>query len=265
MKDSCFNNPTLALADMPASFDSAMLDHNHIQPPSWLQAEAIAQYLPNRTDSASQSPVPPCSPAGDAAQNIPKCCRVYEDFWQDLNMQCSEDVLFDAVRAGAVAARKEAPPLFGWRFDQVQDCPPPLWPQGGWGGKPARTNSCFHTMELSWMFGTVSGFWSWITPPDGALEWNCTWPAAERAFSDTAVALWVQQALGSGAGGTSALSAARAATGHGGVPLWPRHTAATRSRLNLKAANITVLDHFREPYCEWWSTVYARIRKAQGF
>merc|ERR1711865_653884 len=234
-----------------------MLYHNRIQPPSWLAAEAVARYLPNRTDAVSQLPLPPCTPTGDAARHIPQCCRVYEDFWQDLNMQCSEDVLFDAVRAGAVVARKQVPQMYGWRFDQVQDCPPPLWPQGGWGGKPARTNSCFHTMELSWMFGTVSGFWPWIVPPEGAPAWNCSWAADEKASSNAAVSLWVHRALGSGGTAASAQDSE--------VPLWPQHSAANRSRLNLKVANITVLDRFREPYCKWWSTVYARIRKAQGF
>lgn len=268
MKDSCFNNPTLTLANMPASFDAAMSTHNRIQPPSWLQAEAVERYLPNRTNG-----LPPCSPDGDASNGIPKCCRIYEDFWQDLQMQCSEEVLFDAVRNGGVGSKGGVvPQMYGWRFDQVQDCPPPLWPQGGWGGKLVRTDSCFHTMELSWMFGTVSGFWSWIVPPNSSREWNCSWGADERAFSTSAISLWVQQALGSGDVGTSASGSGSGGGGGGGggggngvLPLWPKHTAQNRSRLNLKVGNISVLNRFREPYCNWWSTVYTRIRKSQGF
>ena len=106
MADSCLNNPGLQPGDVLASFGRAFA-HNGIQPPPFLAAEAAAVYLPRGCSAA----------AGGGA---PRCCRVYEDFWQDLNMQCSEDVLFEAIRAGAVAAGRPPPPLFGWRFDAVR-------------------------------------------------------------------------------------------------------------------------------------------------
>ena len=113
-------------------------------------------------------------------------------------MQCSEDVLLDAIRTGAAKARVTAPPLYSWRFDAVQQCPPALWGCWGQGGCPPATkpvNSCFHTMELSWIFGTISGFWPWVIPPNNAERWSCFWSQKERRFSDQAIVFWVQQAV----------------------------------------------------------------------
>jgi hypothetical protein len=101
---------------------------------------------------------------------------VYESFWQDLNMQCSEDVLLEAIRTGAAQAGTRAPQLYAWRFDAVQQCPPATWPESSsGGGSPPRlavVDRCFHTMDLSWMFSTISGFWPWIIPPDHAERWK---------------------------------------------------------------------------------------------
>ena len=75
------------------------------------------------------------------------------------------------------------------------------------------------------------------------------------------IALWVQQARASGAHG---------GLGFAGVPgaptsSWPPQTAATRARLNLRFGNISTLTNFRKPQCAWWATVFARIRKSQGY
>ena len=159
MADSCLNHPTLGPADAPASLLRAVSQHNHIAVPPWLGAEAQAMYLPPRHDG-----LPPCTARGNASvvPPLPRCCRVYEDFWQDVNMQCSEDVLFTAIvnsttrstrsigshstrtspHTGAApplpppatrtASVPPPAPLYAWRFDQVQDCPPAL---SGWAGR----------------------------------------------------------------------------------------------------------------------------------
>ena len=233
MADSCLNNPTLAFNDTLAALGRAF-SHNQMAEPAFVAAEAVQYYLPARADGHDA-----CSATGDTATSpaVPRCCQVYEHFWQDLNMQCSEDVLFDAIRAGATKAGVPAPPLYGWRFDAVQQCPPATW-----GGKPV--DSCFHTMDLSWMFATISGFWPWVIPPNNAERWSCSWSQQERDFSAAAIALWVQQA----AGAPNASS-------------WAPHTVDTRSRLNLRFGNITAIRDFRKTQCNWWSTIYERIRR----
>ena len=162
-------------------------------------------------------------------------------------MQCSEDVLLDAVRSGAALAGVASPTLYAWRFDAVQQCPPAV---SGWGGAGhgKLSGACFHTMDLSWMFGTVSGFWPWIRPPNGASDWaaTCEWnetARGERTFSDAVIRLWVQQAsvgnrtLAPGAGWPAQQDAAD-------VP-------AGRARLNLRLGNLTVLKGFRAAQCGW--------------
>ena len=136
MPDSCLNNPSLSLADAPASFGRAVAQHNRIAVPSWLVPEATKLYLPPRADG-----LPACSPAGNGSTEVPRCCRVYEDLWQDLNNQCSEDVLFDAARTAAAAKGRPKPKMFAWRFDQVESCPPAT---SGWGGLGygKLTNAC---------------------------------------------------------------------------------------------------------------------------
>lgn len=247
MADSCHHHPTLAYNNTLAALGRAF-SHNALSEPAFVAAEVAKYYLPARADGRSS-----CSAAGDATASpaVPRCCRVYEDFFQDLNMQCSEDVLFDAIRTGAAKARVTAPPLYGWRFDAVQQCPPATW--GCWspGGCPPGTNpvhSCFHTMDLSWMFGTISGFWPWVIPPNHAERWSCSWSQEERGFSDQAISFWVQQAA----------SAPDTAS-------WPPHTAKSRSRLNLRFGNITSITNFRKTQCEWWSSVYQRVRESQGY
>eukprot|EP01052_Picozoa_sp_SAG31_P053276 SAG31_NODE_13576_length_860_cov_0.918528_1_plen_235_part_10 len=184
MRDSCLNHPTLQGLNATLAALGRAFSHNAMTEPPFVASEVAEIYLPSRADGLQ-----PCSAAGNASATptVPRCCRVYEDFWQDLNMQCSEDVLFDAIRTGAAKAGTTPPPLYGWRFDAVQQCPPAMW-----GSKPA--DSCFHTMDLSWMFGTISGFWPWVVPPNHAEFWRCTWSPQERGLSDRAISMWVQQA-----------------------------------------------------------------------
>ena len=253
MADSCLFHPTLNASDAANSLVRAFVQHNHLPVPTYLKAEAAKNYLAKRSDG-----LPPCTPQGDAtkAPPVPRCCRVYEDFWQDLNMQCSEDVLFDAIRQGAAAAKlSPLPLLYAWRFDEVQQCPPPMW-------RRTLSSSCFHTMDLSWLFGTVSGFWPWVKPPADAQEWNCSWapPSPEREFSDAVVKLWVSHAS------TRQPEGGYGRLGFGGVKQdWPPQTAAARARLNLMFGNISILRNFRRPQCTWWATVYRRIRISQGY
>ena len=248
MGDSCLNNPGMTLEEAPASLGRA-LGHNRIPLPPWLVPEATRIYLPARRDGR-----PACSPSGNASAGVPRCCRVYEDFWQDLNMQCSEDVLFDAARAAAATKGAAPPPLYAWRFDQVEGCPPAV---SGWGGAGhgKLTNACFHTMDLAWMFGTVSAFWSWLVPPDGAPQWNCTWGVRERSFSDGVIRLWASLAASRGRG--------RGPAFQGGA--WPAQASASGARINLKVGNAMVLRGFRRAQCSWWATAYARIRASQGY
>ena len=182
---------------------------------------------------------------------MPRCCRVYEDFWQDINMQCSEDVLLEAAHNASLSTADgigDGAPLYAWRFDQVQDCPPALsgWPGPGYG-KPS--HACFHTMDLSWMFGTISTFWDWERPPGGAQCWNCSWPASERAFSNSVIRAWVHVA----ATGRMPEDAA-----------WPTWEPSHRRRLNLRISNTTALAEFRQPFCDWWRSAYARLRAASS-
>jgi hypothetical protein len=122
MGDSCLNHPTLGPNDTLAALGRAFR-HNAMSEPAFVAAEVAKVYLPARADGRSS-----CSATGDATASPPvrRCCRVYEQFWQDLNMQCSEDVLFDAIRTGAAKTGVPAPQLYGWRFDAVQRCPPAM-------------------------------------------------------------------------------------------------------------------------------------------
>merc|ERR1712232_281463 len=69
---------------------------------------------------------------------------------------------------GAQLQGKPPPPVYSWRFDQVDSC------AGG--------TSSTHGMELGWMFGTVSS----LFPPSP----HCSWPLEERAFSDDLIRRW---------------------------------------------------------------------------
>ena len=219
MPDSCLNNPNLTAAAAPDALVRAFTQHNHLPAPAWLKQEAAEVYL--GPGAASERP-----------------CRVYEDFWQDLNMQCSEDVFLDAAAAAKPRAR-----LYSWRFTAVERCPPAI---SGWPG-PGRGKVCdsaFHTMDLAWMFGTVSAFWSWLVPPDGASHWNCSWSPVERNFSNFLIRTWAQQATPMGVAAT----------------VWPQFSRDNHERLNLDFGNITVIRNFRRRYCDWWSSAYQRVR-----
>jgi hypothetical protein len=87
-----------------------------------------------------------------------------------------------------------------------------------------------------------------VVPPNQAEKWSCSWSQQERGFSDRAISLWVQQAAG----------APHPAS-------WPPHTAASRSRLNLRFGNITTINNFRKTQCQWWASVFKRVRVSQGY
>ena len=86
---------------------------------------------------------------GPASTSV-ACVDVCVAFYQDMNLQCSEEALVQAMRRGARATGRAPPRAWAWRFDQVEDCP--YFDSDG---------RCTHGMELGWMFGTIHAL------PDG--------------------------------------------------------------------------------------------------
>ena len=91
-------------------------------------------------------------------------------------------------------------------------------------------------MELGWLFGTVSAWY--LSPPQKAQRWGCSWSEAERRFSDTMIALWARFAA-TGAplapGPPAARENARSSSGWLAAPkAWPAYTQAQPQRLNFR-------------------------------
>ena len=124
----------------------------------------------------------------------------------------------------------------------MQDCPPSTsgWPDRGY---QKVSNACFHTMELSWMFNTVSAFWPWLVPPNGSNSWPCTWSATEREFSRSIIQRWV----------TIASSQSPSD--------WLPWTITNRERLNLKIGETSIVKNFSRSHCNWWRGIYAQLRQ----
>jgi len=219
---------------------------NWIRVPEWLLDEAMALYLPLRKDGLD-----PCTnhSESNATWTDPRelCYQVCIAFYQDMNLQCSEESIVKAMNKGVQAVGQAPPRVFAWRIDQVSDidssCPLPY--------DPLPSDRSAHGMELSWIFGTKSmrgippQCEQW--PHDFDCQWDCEWSEEEEEFSHDLISRW-------------AAFADSSSPGHG----WPEHGGGTTTtRLNFKFSNLTVLEGFRSDKCEWWDTAYARIRETQ--
>ena len=192
---ACAHDPAMTAADLPAAFAAELPVGNLSLLPLLMQYYAPGWHnsTNTRTGSAARGGRPYCvplhateAPAGSPSRGAPPppppapvCCRLYEALVEDKGQVCPEDAVFGRLRDGGATA------LHGWRIDQVQDCPPVPLARRSPYVSPVES---FHTAELGWMFGTVSAWY--ITPPQHAPRWNCTWSQPEQAFSNTLIRLW---------------------------------------------------------------------------
>ena len=223
---ACKANPGMAAGELPSAVQRNIPVANR----SALLPEILDMYVPGwKNDSAY------CTALADAggSSGVPACCRLYEGLLQDKATNCPEDQVFGLLNAGGIDA------VYGWRVNQQETCPPANYSRSPYTS-PVES---YHTIELGWLFGTVSAWY--ISPPHGGGRWDpiCTWGREERQFSNTMIQQWAHFA----------------ATGEAA---WPQYTQEAPVRQNFEIGNISLWPNpaLRAKKCAVWNKLAVERR-----